>query len=136
MPPLTRCRQHLFAREDCIGPGHETHRLRRFIKCLSPSREADDGRRKHNSCRRNRSKQYMVWQRLREAYPSRQIRSRVRHIVAQCTRTELFSSGVPGIGTSAFTGKDSGCSGMLNMVQLDVTSQISPVEGRKKKFRA
>ena len=30
------------------------------------------------------------------------------------TLTSFFSSGVPGIGTSALTGNDSGCSGMLS----------------------
>lgn len=29
------------------------------------------------------------------------------------SHTSFFSKGVPGIGTNAFTGKDSGCSGML-----------------------
>lgn len=29
-------------------------------------------------------------------------------------RTSLFSRGVPLIGTNAFTGNDSGCSGMLS----------------------
>lgn len=31
--------------------------------------------------------------------------------------TSLFSSGVPGIGTSALTGNDSGCSGMLSIAR-------------------
>ena len=31
----------------------------------------------------------------------------------ECEPTSFFSNGVPGMGTSAFTGKDSGCSGML-----------------------
>lgn len=32
--------------------------------------------------------------------------------------TSLFSSGVPGIGTNAFTGKDSGCSGILRTKEM------------------
>lgn len=52
--------------------------------------------------------------------------------------TSLFSKGVPGIGTRALTGKDSGCSGMLKKVEFRTptsrkeestyleTSQIKP----------
>lgn len=36
-----------------------------------------------------------------------------RYLSDQTTHTSFSSRGVPGIGTSAFTGKDSGCSGML-----------------------
>lgn len=34
--------------------------------------------------------------------------------------TSFFSKGVPGIGTKALTGNDSGCSGMLDRFQMSV----------------
>lgn len=111
---LTGCRQHLFPSKDSIRPSHETHRLLELIKSLPTRGKPDDGRRKHNPCRRDRAKQSMVLHRLLMVTRSGQYRPEFETCVSQ--HTSFFSNGVPGIGTRAFTGKDSGCSGMLVMI--------------------
>ena len=61
---LTGRRQHLLAREHGIGASHETHGLLRLVQRLPPSRKADDCRRKHDPCSRDRAQDGLVRDRL------------------------------------------------------------------------
>jgi hypothetical protein len=105
---LTGGGQHLFSREYRVRTGHETHRLFRFRKCIPAGSESNDRLGKHYAGSGNGTNKGLVLHRLNSGQVV--IQMKMMHM---STPTSFDSKGVPGIGTNALTGKDSGCSGML-----------------------
>lgn len=97
----------MFAGEDSVGSRHEAHSLISFSESISTCRQSDDGSRHCYSCSCNSTDKDVNRYRL--------AKKTVRFAKAgsRTALTSFFSNGVPGIGTRALTGKDSGCSGML-----------------------
>lgn len=103
---LTGCRQHMVTCKHSIRSSHETHCLFVLAQPLPTRRKPDDRRRKDDSCGGDRTEKHMMRNGLRSVGPN----------LAEGTEetlTSLFSMGVPLMGTRAFTGNDSGCSGIL-----------------------
>jgi|SRR5882762_5654123 len=106
---LTGGCQHLFASKDSVCTSHETHGLFRFSECAPSGGQSNHGSWQNNTCRGNGPNQGVIMHGLDN--------SNLEYAYCNCVVVNLLaslaSSGVPGIGTSALTGKDSGCSGML-----------------------
>ena len=103
--------QHCLASEDGIGPSQEAHSLLSLGVCLPTGGKTNDSRR-HHYARCGYSAQHdIVWEGLSRPRSVCKYLEHRAEVIGK--RTGFFSNGVPGIGTSAFTGKDSGCSGML-----------------------
>ena len=92
-----------------------------YLLCLTQrlptSGQPNNGIRQDNTCSGDGSQNGMNRDRLEEVR-----RGHLRGLV----HTGLSPSGVPGIGTSAFTGKDSGCSSKLGKVRVCHSELVSP----------
>ena len=115
---LTGCCEHLFASEHCVCSRHKAQHLFRFAQRLSSSGEADDRLGEDDSGSCNRSEHSRERHRLVNHPVNTTSQGRARNRLAS-----FFSRGVPGIGTRALTGNDSGCSGRL---QGDPWSSVAP----------
>lgn len=116
IPGRTWCGQHLLPSKYGISTRKETHGLFALCERLPSSGKSDDSLREDHAGGGNRTQHSLVRHRLLNS------QSLLTNDTGQ-VQTSLSERGVPGIGTSALTGNDSGCSGMLDFVhQNDLES--------------